>query len=84
MLRLNLFTSLATDQLLTYHEHVDLGVMVHGTEHFRGIANLVYGFQEVKDLGGMHAVSLDICLSMYGCTSHFSSPHNNISCVCLL
>jgi len=45
--------------------------MVHGTEHFRGIANLVYGFQEVKDLGGMHAVSLDICLSMYGCIISF-------------
>ena len=48
----HLNASTATDQL-----SLDLGVLVHGTEHFRGIANLVYGFQEVKDLGGMHAVS---------------------------
>jgi molybdenum cofactor sulfurtransferase len=38
-------------------ENIDLGVMVHGTEHFRGIANLTHGFQELDDLGGMEAVS---------------------------
>jgi len=38
-------------------EHIDLGVMVHGTEHFRGIASLVHGFQELDDLGGMEAIS---------------------------
>jgi len=38
-------------------EHIDLGVMVHGTEHFRGIASLAHGFREVGDLGGMEAVS---------------------------
>ena len=65
----------ATDQL-----SLDLGVLVHGTEHFRGIANLVYGFQEVKDLGGMHAVSRS-CLSMYGCIISFFWSSYNISCI---
>ena len=31
--------------------------MVHGTEHFRGIADLPLGFQELDDLGGMDKVS---------------------------
>ena len=39
-------------------EHVDLGVLVHGTEHFRGIANLVHGFREIDDYGGMKKVSI--------------------------
>ncbi|KAL3771912.1 LOW QUALITY PROTEIN: hypothetical protein ACHAW5_008025 [Stephanodiscus triporus] len=38
-------------------EHIDLGVMAHGTEHFRGIINLVDGFQELDDLGGMGMAS---------------------------
>jgi len=38
-------------------ETIDLGVMVHGTQHFRGIASLAHGFQELDDLGGMKAVS---------------------------
>lgn len=41
------------------NDHVDMGVMVHGTQHFRGIADLALGFQEVEDLGGMEAVSDD-------------------------
>jgi molybdenum cofactor sulfurtransferase len=38
-------------------EYIDLGCMVHGTEHFRGIADLPLGFQELDDLGGMDKVS---------------------------
>ena len=38
-------------------ENIDFGLMVHGTEHFRGIASLVHGFQELDGLGGMKAVS---------------------------
>ncbi|KAL9191072.1 hypothetical protein ACHAXT_000778 [Thalassiosira profunda] len=38
-------------------ESIDLGVMVHGTEHFRGIASLLHGFQEIDELGGMQAVA---------------------------
>jgi hypothetical protein len=38
-------------------EHIDLGVMSHGTEHFRGIVNLVHGFQELDDVGGMGMAS---------------------------
>jgi molybdenum cofactor sulfurtransferase len=34
-------------------EYVNLGVTVHGTEHFRGIIELGHGFQELEDLGGM-------------------------------
>lgn len=37
-------------------EHIDLGMMVHGTEHFRGIASLSHGFRELDELGGMDAV----------------------------
>jgi len=38
-------------------EHIDLGVMSHGTEHFRGIVNLLHGFQELDDVGGMGMAS---------------------------
>lgn len=38
-------------------EHVDLGALIHGSEHFRGIAQLVHGFQEIDDYGGMEKVS---------------------------
>jgi molybdenum cofactor sulfurtransferase len=37
-------------------EHVNLGVMVHGTEHFRGILQLTHGFKELTSLGGMKAI----------------------------
>ena len=37
-------------------EHVSLGVMVHGTEHFRGILQLTPGFKELASLGGMEAI----------------------------
>lgn len=37
-------------------EHVDLAVMVHGTEHFRGILQLTHGFKELTSLGGMKAI----------------------------
>lgn len=40
-------------------ESIDLGVMVHGTEHFRGIASLTHCFLELSKLGGMKAVSTD-------------------------
>jgi len=36
---------------------IDLGVMVHGTEHFRGIVHLVHGFQELDDVGGMSIIA---------------------------
>lgn len=38
-------------------ERIDLGAMSHGTEHFRGIVNLVHGFRELDDVGGMGMVS---------------------------
>mmetsp|Transcript_18112 Transcript_18112/g.27543 ORF Transcript_18112/g.27543 Transcript_18112/m.27543 type:complete len:1054 (-) Transcript_18112:76-3237(-) len=38
-------------------EYVDLGVTVHGTEHFRGIIQLEHGFKELDVLGGMNAIS---------------------------
>ena len=41
-------------------ENVDLGAMSHGTEHFRGIVNLVHGFRELDDVGGMGLVSSKI------------------------
>ena len=41
-------------------ENVDLGAMSHGTEHFRGIVNLVHGFRELDDVGGMGMVSSKI------------------------
>jgi molybdenum cofactor sulfurtransferase len=45
-------------------EHVNLGVMVHGTEHFRGILQLTHGFKELKSLGGMKAIcSHTTCLA---------------------
>ncbi|KAL7543531.1 hypothetical protein ACHAXR_012843 [Thalassiosira sp. AJA248-18] len=45
-------------------ETIDLGVLVHGTEHFRGIASLIHGFQELDALGGMEAISTHCtCLS---------------------
>jgi molybdenum cofactor sulfurtransferase len=34
-------------------QYVNLGVTVHGTEHFRGIIQLMHGFKELDDLGGM-------------------------------
>ena len=37
-------------------EYVNLGVTVHGTEHFRGILELARGFNELADLGGMKAI----------------------------
>ena len=37
---------------------IDLGVMVHGTEHFRGIASLVHGFEDLDELSGMQVVSV--------------------------
>ena len=51
----------ATDHLSGYKHHEDeensgLGVLVHGTEHYRGIVELVHGFQELHDLGGIKAV----------------------------
>ena len=46
-----------TTNHLHENEHVNLGTLVHGTEHFRGIVNLAHGFQELDDLGGMEAVS---------------------------
>jgi len=60
------------------NEHIDLGVLEHGTQHFRGIASLSHGFKELDDVGGMEAVrckssipfyptypSLLTCLSVY-------------------
>ena len=44
------------DDVLDEDEHVDLGVLIHGTEHFRGIANLIHGFQEIDEYGGMEKV----------------------------
>lgn len=38
-------------------EYVNLGVTVHGTEHFRGILQLEHGFKELDALGGMEAIS---------------------------
>ncbi|KAL7496760.1 hypothetical protein ACHAWT_004907 [Skeletonema menzelii] len=38
-------------------EYVNLGVTVHGTEHFRGILQLEHGFKELDALGGMKAIS---------------------------
>ena len=40
------------------NEHIDIGAMEHGTQHFRGIASLSHGFQELDDVGGMKAVSV--------------------------
>lgn len=36
---------------------IDFGQLKHGTQHFRGIVELVQGFQELSDLGGMSKVS---------------------------
>ena len=47
------------------NEHIDIGAMEHGTQHFRGIASLSHGFQELEDLGGMKAVSGDSSTSFY-------------------
>ncbi len=45
-------------------EHVDLGVLIHGSEHFRGIAQIVHGFQEIDDYGGMETISVhSTCLA---------------------
>ena len=38
-------------------EYVNLGVAVHGTEHFRGIIQLEDGFKEIDAVGGMKAIS---------------------------
>jgi len=38
-------------------EDINLGVMIHGTEHFRGIVHLVHGFQELDDVGGMGRIA---------------------------
>ncbi len=38
-------------------EFVDLGVTVHGTEHFRGILELENGFKELESLGDMEVIS---------------------------
>ena len=47
------------------NEHIDIGAMEHGTQHFRGIASLSHGFQELNDVGGMEAVSGDLSTSFY-------------------
>ena len=47
------------------NEHIDLGALEHGTQHFRGIASLSHGFQEICDLGGMEAVSSYCSISFY-------------------
>ncbi|KAL7527592.1 hypothetical protein ACHAWF_007957 [Thalassiosira exigua] len=59
-------------------ERIDLGVMVHGTEHFRGIANLVHGFQEIDNLGGMDAISFhSTCLAAELVRKLFRLAHGN-------
>jgi len=47
------------------NEHIDIGAMEHGTRHFRGIASLSHGFQELDDFGGMEAVSSDSSIPFY-------------------
>ena len=54
------------------NEHIDLGVLEHGTQHFRGIASLSHGFQELNDVGGMKAVSSDCSISFYRLIHRYS------------
>ena len=57
--------SVSTDRSNCYEneEDVNLVATAHGSEHFRGIVELVHGFQELDDLGGMELVSGVIILS---------------------
>jgi hypothetical protein len=59
-------------------EQIDLGAMSHGTEHFRGIVNLVHGFRELNDVGGMKMVSSKIHVSLQSS----SFPPHSIACIC--
>ncbi|KAL7485517.1 hypothetical protein ACHAW6_011117 [Cyclotella cf. meneghiniana] len=45
-------------------EFINLGSLVNGTQHFRGIVELIHGFQEIDELGGMSKISLhSTCLA---------------------
>lgn len=71
----NAYVTLSNNQVMLHHEpdgdeHVDLGVLTHGTQNFRGIAQLIHGFQEIDDYGGMEKVSS----ANETLTSHSSVP----------
>ena len=71
----NAYVTLSNYQVMLHHEpdgdeHVDLGVLTHGTQNFRGIAQLIHGFQEIDDYGGMEKVSS----ANETLTSHSSVP----------
>ncbi|KAL7437604.1 hypothetical protein ACHAXH_006112, partial [Discostella pseudostelligera] len=46
------------DNELDEDEHIDLGVLTHGTQNFRSIAQLIHGFREIDDYGGMEKISM--------------------------